>query len=154
VDRGRIRECLTAGPKASCRLIPHEHHGTLDVHRRQLAFDYLDTASAKVRWGRVVPSDPAASAGVAAGCRPPGAGETQLNLAPFSWWATPGFPGCLAEKRSLGGRVLRPDRLGDAVRGVGWRSLGHAVALGHADELRSLGVADYLSGNAGQLKDR
>src|SRR5438876_5011443 len=31
--------------------------GAFDVHRRQLTFDYLDTVTGEVQWGRVVPGD-------------------------------------------------------------------------------------------------
>jgi transposase len=31
--------------------------GGLDVHRRQITFDYLDTGSEQVRQGRIAPAD-------------------------------------------------------------------------------------------------
>ena len=31
--------------------------GAFDVHRRQLTFEYLDTSSGELKWGRVMPAD-------------------------------------------------------------------------------------------------
>jgi|GEM_PF-3830730 len=37
--------------------------GGLDIHRRQLTFDYADTATGEVRTGRIAPADRAHLAG-------------------------------------------------------------------------------------------
>ena len=46
--------------------------GGLDIRRKQLTFDYLDTVTGEVKRGQVVPAEPRASAGLAGAVRRPG----------------------------------------------------------------------------------
>ena len=31
--------------------------GGLDIHRKQITFDYLDTVTGEVKWGQIAPAD-------------------------------------------------------------------------------------------------
>ena len=46
--------------------------GGLDIHRKQLTFDYLDTVTGEVQRGQVAPADPCAPAVLAGPVRRPG----------------------------------------------------------------------------------
>ena len=46
--------------------------GGLDIHRKQLTFDYLDTVTGEVRRGQIAPAGPGAPAGLAGTVRRPG----------------------------------------------------------------------------------
>ena len=43
--------------------------GGLDIHRKQITFDYLDTVTGQVRRGQVSPGGPGAPAGLAGAVR-------------------------------------------------------------------------------------
>jgi hypothetical protein len=45
--------------------------GGLDVHRKQLTFDYVDTVTGEVKRGQIGPGRPGAPAGVASAVRWP-----------------------------------------------------------------------------------
>ena len=72
--------------------------GGLDIHRKQLTFDYLDTVTGEVRRGQIAPAGPGAPAGLAGTVRRPGrrrvrdGGVHGVAVCHARSWPRPGLP--------------------------------------------------------------
>lgn len=92
--------------------------GGMDIHRKQVTFDYLDLVTGEVKCGQIAPAGRGESAGLAETVRRgAGGGRSPLRRAPDGGMS-PGNSGARALRRIWPSRLI-PPRRGDARCGPG-----------------------------------